>query len=139
MPRVNHLAVIIAAIVFFALGAGWYTLLSEQWLAGIGKTVADIERDTGGSAMSYAIGFVAILVMCYSLALALTRLDLHTMSAGIATGATVGVGFVAAMLALNYAFEGRPVDLWLINAGYAIVGLAVAGAIIGRFSSAPRR
>ena len=30
-----------------------------QWLAGIGKTMADVERDIGGGAMPYIIGFLA--------------------------------------------------------------------------------
>jgi hypothetical protein len=46
-------------------------------------------------------------------------------------GATVAIGFIAANLALNYGFEWRPVALWLINGLYAVVGLGLAGAIIG--------
>ena len=135
MGTIRHVAVIAAAVAFFALGAGWYTVLSAQWLAGIGKTMAEVERDTGGVALSYVIGFIALLVMCYTLAWLIARFDKRTASAGAATGIKVAVGFVAAMLALNYAFEGRGLMLWLINAGYAIAGLALAGAIIGRFSA----
>jgi hypothetical protein len=46
-------------------------------------------------------------------------------------GAAVAAGFIAANLALNYGFEWRSVTLWLINGAYAVVGLAIAGAIIG--------
>jgi hypothetical protein len=49
-------------------------------------------------------------------------------------GITVAVGFAAPVIGLNYAFEGRGLTLWLINAGYALVGLTVAGAIIGAWS-----
>lgn len=139
MAGVKHLAVIIAAVVFFALGAAWYTLLSAPWLAGIGKSMADVQRDTGGPAVSYVIGFVAILVMCYTLAWAIARCDQRSTMEGAAMGIKVAVGFVAANLALNYGFEGRSVSLWLINAGYAVAGLAIAGAIIGRMSGAPPR
>jgi hypothetical protein len=139
MVGIRHVAVIIAAVVFFVLGAGWYTLFSAQWLAGIGKTMAEVERDTGGATMSYVVGFIALLVICYALAWVIARLGKRTMMEGAATGVIVGVGFIAAMLALNYAFEGRGVALWLINAGYAVVGLAIAGAIIGRLAGAPPR
>lgn len=139
MVSVKHGAVIAAAIVFFALGAGWYTLFSAQWLAGIGKSMADVERDTGGGASSMIVGFVAILVMCYTLAWAIARFDKRSMMEGAAMGIKVAIGFVAAMLALNYAFEGRGIALWLVNAGYAVIGLALAGAIIGRFAGAPPR
>jgi hypothetical protein len=46
-------------------------------------------------------------------------------------GAAVALGFIAANLALNYGFERRSVVLWVINAVYAVVGLSIAGAIIG--------
>ena len=134
MAGVKHVPVIVAAVVFFVLGAIWYTTLSAQWLAGIGKSMADVERDTGGGAMPYVVGFLAIVVMCYTLAWAIVRLDRHGAGEGAATGVAMAVGFVAASIALNYGFEGRSVALWAINAGYALVGLAIAGAIIGRYA-----
>ena len=50
---------------------------------------------------------------------------------GMGLGATIALGFVAANLALNYGFERRSITLWVINAVYAVVGLGIAGAIIG--------
>jgi len=127
----RHIAVWIAAIVFFVLGAIWYTVLSARWLAAIGKTMDQIASEQGGSPLPYVIGFVAILVMCYSLSWLIQRLQATTFAGGLQLGATVAVGFIAANLALNYGFEWRPVTLWLINGIYAVVGLALAGAIIG--------
>lgn len=127
----RHLATWIAAIVFFVLGAIWYTVLSSRWLAAIGKTMEQLGADQGGSPLPYVIGFIAILVMCYSLSWLIERLQATTFAAGMRLGAAVAAGFVAANLALNYGFESRPVTLWLINGVYAIVGLALAGAIIG--------
>ena len=43
----------------------------------------------------------------------------------------VALLYVAANIALNYAFEMRGVTLWTINSGYVLVGLTLAGAIIG--------
>jgi hypothetical protein len=117
--------------VFFVLGAIWYTVLSARWLAAIGKTMEQLGAEQGGSPLPYVIGFVAILVMCYSLSWLIERLQATTFAGGMRLGAAVAAGFVAANLALNYGFESRPVTLWLINGVYAIVGLALAGAIIG--------
>jgi len=127
----RHLAVWMAAIVFFVLGALWYTVFSTRWLAAIGKTMDQITGEQGGSPLPYVIGFIAILVMCYSLAWLIERLQATTFAGGMRLGAMVATGFVAANLALNYGFEWRPVALWLINGVYAIVGLTLAGAIIG--------
>jgi uncharacterized protein (DUF697 family) len=121
----------IAAIVFFVLGAIWYSMLSGRWLAAIGKTAEQIAAEQGGSPLPFVIAFVAILVMCYTLAWMIDRMNATTFGGGMGLGAAVGVAFIAANLAMNYGFEWRSVMLWLINAVYAIVGLGIAGAIIG--------
>lgn len=131
MDRIPHLRVILAAIVFFAIGAAWYSALADAWLAGIGKSAAQIESENGGRPWPYVVGFAAILVMCYTLAWLLSRLGASTWRSGAATGAGVALGLVGGMLALNYAFESRSIVLWAINAGYALIGLVVAGGIIG--------
>jgi hypothetical protein len=131
MLRNRHFAVWISAIVFFVLGALWYTVLQAPWLAGIGKTLDGLTREQGGSPLPYAVAFVSILVVCYTLAWLLDRTNGRSIGAGVRLGAIVALGFIAAMLALNYAFEFRSPQLWLINAGYALVGLCIAGGILG--------
>lgn len=129
--KTNHVAVIVAAVVFFALGALWYSVFSAQWLAGIGKTMDQLAKENGGSPLPYVIGFVAVLVMCYTLAWIVHKGMEPTAGNGALTGATVAFGLIGATLALNYGFEARGMTLWLINAGYVLVGLVIAGAIIG--------
>ena len=131
MSLARHVAVWIAAIAFFVLGALWYNVLSAQWLAAIGKTMEQMAAEQQGSPLPFVIGFVAILVMCYTLGWLIERLQATTFAGGLTLGAAIAVGFVSANLALNYGFESRGVSLWLINAVYVTVGLAVAGAIIG--------
>ena len=136
MSGARHLAVWIASIVFFVLGAIWYSVMAAPWAAGIGKTMDQLAREQAGSPLPYAIGFVAILVMCYTLAWLMHRLQAATLSSGLRVGAIVAIGFVAATLALNYGFESRSVMLWVINSVYVVVGLGLAGAIIGGWKRA---
>ncbi|HEX6137826.1 MAG TPA: DUF1761 domain-containing protein [Casimicrobiaceae bacterium] len=136
MSGARHLAVWIASIVFFVLGAVWYGLVGVAWVAAIGKTMDQIAREQNGSPLPYVIGFVAILVMCYTLAWLMERLDAGTLADGLRLGATIAIGFIAATLALNYGFEARSVTLWVINSVYVVVGLALAGAIIGGWKRA---
>lgn len=130
MSAGRHLAVWIASIVFFVLGAIWYSVMATPWVAAIGKTMEQLSREHGTSPLPYVVGFVAILVMCYTLAWLIRRLGVTTLVAGLQLGATVALGFIAATLALNYGFEARPVALWFINSVYVVVGLAISGAII---------
>jgi len=126
-----HLAALPAAVVFWIIGAIWYTVLSAPWLAGIGKTADQLLAETRGSPLPYLIGFGAILVMCLTLSWLIGRLEARTPVGGAKLGAIMAIGFAAALLALNYGFEKRTVTLWLINSGYALIGLTVAGTIIG--------
>jgi hypothetical protein len=127
----RHVAVWIASIVFFVLGAIWYSVMAAPWVTAIGKTMDELTREQAGSPLPYVVGFVAILVMCYTLAWLMQRLQTATLTGGLRLGATVAIGFIAATLALNYGFESHSVALWLINSAYIVVGLALAGAIIG--------
>ena len=88
MGFARHLAVWMAAIVFFVLGAIWYSALATQWLAAIGKTVEQTANLPVASPIPYVIGFAAILVMCYTLALLIQRLQAATglFEAFITTG-----------------------------------------------------
>jgi len=137
MTGARHLAVWISATAFFVLGAVWYSVFEGPWAAGIGKTSEQIMREQGGSPLPYAIGFAAILVICYTLASLIARLQATTLIAGLRLGATLAAGFVAAALALNYGFEARSLTLWLINAAYLVLGFSIAGAIIGGWKRQP--
>lgn len=136
MSGARHVAVWIASIVFFVLGAIWYSVMAAPWMAAIGKTMDELTREQGASPLPYIVGFAAILVMCYTLAWLMHRLQAATLAAGLRLGAIIAIGFIAATLALNYGFEARSVTLWLINSVYVTVGLALAGAIIGGWKRA---
>jgi len=125
--------------LFFSLGALWYSVLFErQWLEVIGKTVEQLTRENGGSPRPYIVGFLAILVMCYTLGWIVQRGMGPTFGNGALTGATVAFGLIGATLALTYGFEERGIKLWLINAGYVFIGLVISGAIIGAWRKHPK-
>ena len=136
MSAGRHLAVWIASVVFFVLGAIWYSVMATPWVAAIGKSMEQLAREHGASPLPYVVGFVAIVVMCYTLAWLMHRVHATTLIDGLRLGAIVAIGFIAATLALNYGFEARSVTLWLINSVYLVVGLALSGAIIGGWKRA---
>ena len=55
----------------------------KSWLAAIGKTMEQLGAEQGGSPLPYVIGFVAILVMCYSLSWLIERLQATTFAGGM--------------------------------------------------------
>lgn len=125
---VNWLAVLVATVVAFALGAVWYAppVLGKRWmrLAGISP------EDQGNNfAVTMVLGFVTTLVAVSALALFLGA------DAGVATGVVAGlvagVGIAAMAVVLNALYESRAPALIAINAGYQVVVFLVAGAILG--------
>lgn len=125
----NPLALLVAALAYFAVGGLWFSplLFSRQWQAATGLT--DAQLSSRNPAPVFGGAFVASLVSVAALGLLLGR------DAGAGTGTVIGVlcgiGFAAMALATIFAFEHRPVRLLAIDAGYHVVAAAVAGLIIG--------
>ena len=131
MSGINHIAVWVAGIAHFMLGAAWYTTLSKAWLAGIGKTEAQVTAEQPNTAIPMIIGFAVAIIIAYTLAWLLPKVGAQSMAGGAKTGGALALALIASTLAMNYGFEARPVSLWLINSGYMVVGMAVMGAIVG--------
>ncbi|MDQ6767549.1 MAG: DUF1761 domain-containing protein [Candidatus Eremiobacteraeota bacterium] len=125
--KINHLAVFVAAIVFFLWGWLWYTIFGNQWLALVGKAAASMTP----SPAPYVVGFLMALVLAYGTAIALADSDRPGAAHGVSFGIFMGVIFYASTMLTGYLFEGRPLGLWLINAGYGLTGFALVGAIVG--------
>jgi len=136
MSSINHVAVWIAGIVQFMVGAGWYTALGRAWMVGIGKDEVQLAAEHGHSPLPYVISFAAGVVIAYTLAWLLPRVGAASAATGAKTGALLGLAFIGTTLAQNYGFEARPVSLWLINTGYMVVGMAIMGAIVGHWRKA---
>jgi hypothetical protein len=68
MGTVNHVAVWVAGIVHFIIGAGWYTLFGRFWLTAIGKTEVQIQADQPNMAIPLIIAVAVAIVIAYTLA-----------------------------------------------------------------------
>ena len=131
MSGINHIAAWVAGIAHFMLGAGWYTALGGAWLAGIGKTEAQVMAEQPNAAMPMVIAFAVAVIIAYTLAWLLPRLGAQSAAGGAKIGVMLALTLIATTLAMNYGFEARTFALWLINSGYMVVGMAVMGAIVG--------
>ena len=131
---INYLAVLIAAVAAWILGAVWYQALSAPWLLAQGKTKADLPSPSGASAyLPFALVFVAELIMAWMLAGILGHLGTLNVRVGVITGVACWFGFVLTTIVTNYTFQSRKVMLAVIDTGYWLVVLVLMGAIIGAF------
>lgn len=123
----NLLAVLVAALLGFAIGGIWYgPLFGKAWMAASGMTE---ERVRAANPLKvYGLTFALNLVAAFSLAMFIGAGDWRFgLFAGFMTGAT----FVAVGLGVTYLFESRPLALWFINAGYQVLLFSAMGAVLG--------
>lgn len=130
LASINWLAVLVSAISAFVLGGIWYgPLFGKAWqrLEGI----SDEEIQGGNMAMIFGGAFVLTLVMASSLALLLQLHPAPDLASGLAAGGLIGLTLIAASYGISYLFGRKPFPLWLIDAGYMVVLMALMGAILG--------
>ena len=130
MSGINHVAAWVAGIAHFLLGGVWYTAFGKTWMAAIGKTEEQM-IELGNSPLPYIVALGGGLIVAYTIAWLLPRVGAQSTGSGAITGATLALALIATTMAMNYGFEARPVVLWVINAGYMVLGMALMGAIIG--------
>jgi hypothetical protein len=121
--------VLVAAIIFFAIGAAWYSkaLFANSWSEALGKKMSDFSMEARRNSMLAMA--VAALVMNYMLAMFVGFAQATTWMDGATVGFYAWLLVAAACLSC-YMFEGRKMKLYYLFAGYQLVGLLVSGAIL---------
>jgi hypothetical protein len=127
MP-INILAVIVAAVASWLVGAVWYSpaLFVKPWRAEIGVP-PDAKPDMKKMMPQMIGAFVIALIQAAAFAFFLGK---QSIAMGAAYGFVAGLCWVASGFALNYMFEGRSVKLLLINGGYNVVTFTLYGVIL---------
>jgi hypothetical protein len=134
-PMINILAVLLAALVHFGLGAAWFTVFAKPFIAGLRMTEEQVRAASQNmSAGPYVIAFLCNVVIAYAIAWVLVRIGEQNAWRGIAVGSVIGFVAAAAMLT-EMAFELRPSSFNLVAAGYPFVGSIIMGAIVGAWKS----
>lgn len=126
---INYLAILVGAVLAFAWGAGWYILLSKQWLA-----AARVDpHGMRGSPLPFAFSFVALLIMGWVIAGVIGHLGAGqaTLWNGIVSGFLLWLGFIATTHVVNHRFQGLGWDLTMIDAGHWLGACLILGAVIG--------
>jgi uncharacterized protein DUF1761 len=129
----NWLAVIVAAIVWFALGAVWYMpkTFGTAWMRSIGWEPSPDEPRPGAS--MYVAPLVAYLVGSVALGLLTKASGTDTVGEGIVLGLIVAVGIVGSILFVTAVFDPKKPNamLWLgITWAYHLVGVMLAALIL---------
>lgn len=129
----NWPAIAVAALAYFMLGALWYSkvLFANRWIADSKIDINDPNAKKGVG-MMFGGSFVLMFVQSLAIAMLANRMQLIGLGwmSGLKLGAFTGTCFCAATIGVNYLYEKKPCSLFLINAGYAIIGNIISAIII---------
>ena len=131
LSHVNWLAVIVATIAYFLLGALWYSVLfGKKWaqLVKLDTSNPDMKKGMGGMMIST---FVLTLLICFGLEVLVIKFNfVQEVSYGIKLGLLTGLAFATTAVSIHYIYESKPTNLYLINNGYHVLGHVIAASIL---------
>jgi hypothetical protein len=126
MTDFSWLAVAVGAIVFYFLGAAWYSFLFRKpWLQDMGID-PEVARQAPMGSMLLASGIGALVVA----GVIEFIVRANGVGYGLCRGAMVGAAMAAAIGQCAF-YDTRPRRLGLINGAYPLVGAIIVGAIAG--------
>jgi len=133
LSNINFLALAVAAIASFGLGSLWYSplLFGKAWQNALGFTEEYLKK--GNMALIFGSSFILIFLMDFGLAVILqghAGRDVSGLS-GFLYGILMGLFFVATSIGINILYQRKSFTLWAIDAGYQVLYLGIAGAILG--------
>ncbi len=130
MPAVNWIAIVVAAVVQMVVGFLWYSpmLFGNTWLKLSGIKMPSKKPDM-------TMPMIWMLVGAVVTAFVLSGFVGYAGAKGLVEGALIGlmaaIGFQVTSHASSVIFEGKPFQLYLLNVGHMVVGMALAGAVLG--------
>ena len=132
LDEVNFLAVILATVLAFVLGAAWYSplLFGRQWMAANGYTEDRLKEMQAGAGKLNGISAVCWFVMATVLALVAPHFG-EGVGAMLHMALLLWFGFAATTGLTNNLFSDRPLRAWIIDAGYQIGVLTLMSTVLG--------
>lgn len=129
---INLLSVVIGTFACVLLGFLWYApwVFGKAWQKHTGLTNDKLKRG------SVIVRFGPAIVLTFAMGLVLAAylpVGLN-WEQGAFGGLVMGAGVAATTLGLHYLFAKRSVNLFLIDAGYAVICMTIFGAIIAAMS-----
>lgn len=130
---VNYLAVIVAGVAAYAVGAWWHSPwgFGKTWMKLMGFTADDMRKMPLSPSQAMSIGFVVTLLMAYVLAVFMWLTYAYTLWTALELGFWVWLGFLAPTLMNSWLWEGRSWKAFAFNAAFALINIEVMALVLG--------
>ena len=127
MNDLDVFAVLAATVVSFASGALWYSplLFMRPWSQAAGvNPESPIEKPGRVYPVTALLTVVSVGAFAWLLG------PDPALADALVTALAVGVGLVAASMAINYQFASRSLVHWMIDSGFHVVRLVLIGGTL---------
>ncbi len=134
LHNLNYLHVIVVAIIGFAFGAVWYSMIfAKAWSAGMKRTPEDCEKGKAAMGPNMIQGFLWTLVSTFGLALLIVSHGTFGWRRGAAFGAVVGLLVVGARQLNSNVWDKKPCKVVAINLWHEVLLFALQGSIMAHW------
>lgn len=127
---INWLAVIAAAVAFYAVGFVIYGMLvpQETWMAWEGTSQAEMDA-VGGTRMPF--GVVMPLMTATFMAVLFKWASVRSAKDGAMWGIVIALASAVPAILYGWVYGVGPIEVTAVDSLHLLAGHAVAGAIIG--------
>jgi len=129
--QINWLAVLVAAIAYFSLGAIWFSkpVFGGKWVALHQINLNDPEAKKGAGAIMFG-SFILMLFATIGLAILVTRFQFYEVISGIKLGLFTGICFASTAISITFLYIKKPLAIHFIDNLYHVVGQVIAAIIL---------
>jgi hypothetical protein len=131
--ELNWLAVIVGALIYFALGALWYmpAFLGRAWMRSIGWDESRTPPQM--SPMTYVVPLLAYVVMAVSVGLLAVATGSDTLGEGIVLGLVLAIGLILMHVLIDANFDPNKPEPWTwfaVNGSYHAIGVLILAVVV---------
>lgn len=131
ISQLNHIHILVAALVYFVLGALWYSMLfGKKWMKLVGATGEMTDADKKAMPMIFVSTFILNYVICMAIACVVYFVQPMNIMVDLKVGALLGGGFVFTTAGMSNMYAKRPFMLTAIDSGYHILAIIAATIIM---------
>jgi hypothetical protein len=133
LGQLNWLAVIVGGVIYFALGALWYSnvLFARPWQRAIGWDAT--QQPPQMNPLTYVVPGLAYIVMAVATGMIAKATGTDTLGEGIALGLIIGIGYALASSLVAAFFtpnSPQPMVLFAITGAYNLIGFLIMAVIV---------
>lgn len=130
LTSLNWLAVLTATVIYFGLGALWYSplMFAKTWMELRNIKEEDID---GPNPIIFLYSFILQAIAVTSLALFISAMGVEGATNGAIIGLGAGAGILFTLAGTTGIFSDLKLKLHFIDSGYHVIGMILAGLILG--------